>query len=181
MKKAIYGLQVLCLLISGCDGVESTTVESSSSRNQSSRESEQSKATQAQKPAFTTEQVAAGRKLHREILSNYPLLDDYYSNPSIHGALTNRPLATICVPSSDWNSLTETQRKSLKAFASSQIAVVKERPLHYARIPASAPAASTVRSNANKMSSNSWGIIIGSMSDDNRDIMLDDVVNANSS
>ncbi|MFG0275175.1 MAG: hypothetical protein ACF8QF_08960 [Phycisphaerales bacterium] len=127
-------------------------------------------------PSFSVEQVEAGRALHSAILDRHPLIDASYRRASLWGALSNQPLAVIWVPSADWQALSERERAELGGYAASLVDAVRALPLEYSGISASAPTAPIVIERAASMTSESWGIGIGSVSNDGKDILADAVL-----
>ena len=119
------------------------------------------------------ELAAKGKALHTTILDRHPKIDAFYREPSLWGAASPEPLAVITVPESDWATLAPEEIEALKAYASSQVNGVRSAPLAKSGIPANAPAAPLVRQNAALMGASSWGIMVGRISDDGRDILSD--------
>jgi hypothetical protein len=109
-------------------------------------------------------------------LAKYPQLDTSYQRASIWGALSSRPLAVIWVPQTEWEALTQQEREVLRAYASQLVNVVRLSPLEYAGIPRSAPTASLVIQNASRMTPDDWGIGVGEVSNDGRDILADRIL-----
>ena len=89
------------------------------------------------------------------------------------GALTENPIAIICVPIEDWGTLSEEDRDALSQYAASLVQEVKGKPFEYNQIPANAPIAPMISKNVLNMASNSWGVFAGKFSGDGRDINLD--------
>jgi hypothetical protein len=121
------------------------------------------------------ELAAKGKALHSAILDRHPKIDGFYREPSLWGAASPDPLAVITVPESDWATLAPDEIEALKAYASSQVNGVRSAPLAKSGIPATAPGAPLVRQNATLMGASSWGIMVGRISDDGRDILSDRV------
>jgi hypothetical protein len=117
-----------------------------------------------------------GKLLHASLLGRHAGIDHYYRRPVLWGAATGQPLAVICVPIDDWSGLTADDRGDLKAYAASLVNLVQSDPFTYSGIPASAPAAPLVRRNAAGMTAASWGVLVGKLSPDGRDILSDEIV-----
>ncbi|MFZ2445749.1 MAG: hypothetical protein WAW37_05290 [Syntrophobacteraceae bacterium] len=120
--------------------------------------------------------IEAGKILHIQILDRHPQIDKFYRRPLLHAGLTDKPLAVICLPVSDWQTLTESERASICAYAANLVAAVKAKPFQYTQMPPTAPAASTLRGKVAKMTNDSYGILAGRISEDGRDILSDEVV-----
>lgn len=121
------------------------------------------------------ELAAKGKALHAAILGRHPKIDAFYREPSLWGATSSDPLAVITIPEPDWSTLAPEEIEALKAYASSQVNGVRSAPLEKSGIPATAPAADLVRRNAAMMGASSWGIMVGRISEDGRDILSDRV------
>jgi len=121
------------------------------------------------------EESVAGRTLHTRILDQYPSLDPVYRKASLWGALSDRPLVLVWVPKSDWDSLSTDDRSLLSAYAASQIEVVRASPFDFLDIPRTAPLAPTIRRKARGLGPNDWGIGIGPVSADGRDVLADEI------
>lgn len=133
---------------------------------------------QVSQQQFSPAEVEAGRFLHKILLDRHSTIDPYYRKPGLSGELTASPLLVIAVPEEDWKSLSPQQQMTLTAYAASFIDAARADPLSYSDTPASAPAAQTIRRNVATMTRQSWGIIVGEISSDGRDIMTDRVVRA---
>ena len=125
-------------------------------------------------PKFSAAQVELGRTLHAKILDKYPRLDRSYRKPRLWGSMTSQPVAMIGVPTKDWQKLSKEDKDCLEAYAASLVDEVRASPMEFQEIPESAPIAPMIRENAAAMTSNSWGIMIGAISPDGRDLMADD-------
>ena len=117
-----------------------------------------------------------GQNIHLKILASHPKIDKFYQEPFIYGGFTKAPICCISVPETNWKSLSASDKQALKDYASSLVEKVKSDPFKYARIPSGAPAASNVRHNVSTMSDNSWGIVVGKISPDGRDILVDKII-----
>jgi hypothetical protein len=117
-----------------------------------------------------------GHDLHLRILASNPRIDKFYRQPFIHGALSNKPVCCISVPVVNWRSLSEPEKQALKNYASSLVNQVKADPFKYSGVAVNAPVAPNVRRNVAAMSNNSWGIIVGKISPDGRDILSDQII-----
>lgn len=129
----------------------------------------------ATEPEFSAAQVERGRALHVKIFDKYPKFNQRTRKAFLWGSVIGPSLAVIPVPSKDWQKLSKEDRDSLGAYAASLVDVVRAFPFEFANIPESAPIAPTIRKNAAAMTSSSWGIMIGAISPDGRDLMVDDV------
>jgi hypothetical protein len=125
--------------------------------------------------ATVTDNAGIGRSLHLKILRSHPKIDNFYRKPFIHGGLTNNPTCCISVPEQDWRSLSPSEKQALKDYAASLVQRVKSDPAKYAAIP-SDTTASNLKRNVSKMNENSWGIMVGKISQDGRDISSDEIV-----
>ena len=128
------------------------------------------------KPPTASNEEKEGKNLHMQSLSHYPKLDKFYKQPDLYGGLTASPKVTIYIPIVSWEKLTSKDRNLLAIYAANLIKTVRSNPLKYARVPNHAPAASTIKNNAAKMTGSSWQIIAGQFSNDGRDIMTDSTV-----
>lgn len=117
--------------------------------------------------------IEMGRKLHLSILEGHKRIDPYYREPYIFGGFSPNPQCCIAVPISDWKTLSENEKKSLKAYAASLIPTVKSQPLMYANINSNAPIAPKIKDNVLKMSGDSWNIMLGDISSNGKDISPD--------
>lgn len=121
--------------------------------------------------------IDQGRELHLEILERHRKIDKFYHEPSVNGVLTDKPLLCISVPETDWESLPESKKDDLAAYVASLLINLKSDPfIYYNGVDANAPAARIARRNIKTMSSESWGIMVGKISPDGRDIMSDRIV-----
>lgn len=120
--------------------------------------------------------VEAGNILHKQILDRHPKIGSFYCRPLLYAELTDNPLAAICLPISDWQTLTESERASICAYTSSLVEEVKAQPFKFTQIPPTAPVASMLRGKVARMTKESYGILIGRITDDGRDILSDKVV-----
>jgi hypothetical protein len=111
-----------------------------------------------------------GQELHRQILSRHLEIGEFYKEPFIWGAGTNTPMCSIFVPNENWNSLPENGRELLAHYAASSVDKVKSDPFTYMSILQSAPVAPLVRANVQKMTGESWGIVVGNATNEGRDI-----------
>ena len=125
-----------------------------------------------------TYRTEAGMALHAQILDRHPTIDPYYRDAVLWGSLTAKPLAAISVPISDWQALSESERRSLEAYAASLISKVKTSPLKHSNTPATAPTASKIRANVSTMTSASWGILVGHTTPDGHYIYADKFVSS---
>lgn len=125
---------------------------------------------------FSPAQVESGHSLHVQILDKHPNIDQFYHKAYIFGSLTEHPLSVISVPSADWQALSKEERNSLEAYAASWINAIRSAPFNYTKIPASAPIAPMILRNVSRMTINSWGIVVGAISQDGQDIMSDEIV-----
>lgn len=123
---------------------------------------------------YSAAQIESGRALHSKILSKHPDVDQFYHKAYLFGALTDHPLSVISIPTADWLALSKAERESLEAYAASRVNAVRSSPFDYIKIPASAPVAPMIRKNVSAMTANSWGIMVGSISQDGHGIMSDD-------
>lgn len=98
---------------------------------------------------FSPTQVESGRTLHEQILRRYRSLDASYRMALLHGALTKEPRAIICVPEAAWHALSTSEQDDLRAYA-----------------------ASCMRAAG----ADRWGIMIGAITADGRDILSDSIV-----
>jgi len=114
-----------------------------------------------------------GKAIHLEILARHKKIDKFYREPYIWGELTNKPLCCISVPAKDWELLTPKKKDLLTRYAASLVKKIKAAPFKYAKVSPTAPAAAAVRSNVAAMTDDSWGIMVGSVSADGRDIGAD--------
>jgi len=120
--------------------------------------------------------IEQGKKLHLAILDKHRKIDKFYREPFVNGILTSTPLLCISVPENDWESLPESKKSMLAAYVASLLDNLKSDPfMYYNGVDANAPAAPTALKNIKKMSSESWGIMVGRISPDGRDIMSDRV------
>lgn len=117
--------------------------------------------------------IEMGRKLHLSILDGHKKIDPYYREPYIFGGFSPNPQCCIAVPISDWKTLSENEKKSLKTYAASLIPTVKSQPLKYANINSNAPIAPKIKDNVLKMSGDSWNIMLGDVSSNGKDISPD--------
>lgn len=117
-----------------------------------------------------------GRELHLRILRKHPKIDRFYEKPMLSGELTDNPLVVINVPAKDWASISEKDRDLLCKYVASLVTKVRSSPFSYTTIPENAPIASRVKQNISKMTDRSWGIRVGRISEDGRDIYSDKVV-----
>lgn len=120
-----------------------------------------------------TESIERGRTLHLKILENFKKIDVFYKEPYLWGELTNKPLCCISVPTSEWEALDEAKKELLTRYAQSFINKIKAEPFKYAKVNPNAPMASAISRNVAAMSENSWGIMVGSISQDGKDINAD--------
>lgn len=124
----------------------------------------------------SSERIKEGRELHLKILNSHKKIDKSYREPFIHGGLTSNPICCISVPVKDWESLPDSRKQALADYAASLVKKVKADPFKYTGVSANAPAASAVRVNVTKMTDASWGIMVGDVSPDSRDITSDRIV-----
>lgn len=117
--------------------------------------------------------IEMGKKLHLSILDRHKKIDPYYREPYIFGGLSPNPQCNIAVPISDWKTLSENEKKSLKAYAASLISTVKSNPYKYANINSNAPIAPRIKDNVLKMTDDSWNITLGDISSNGKDISSD--------
>ena len=122
------------------------------------------------------QKIKEGQDLHLKILARHKSIDKFYREPFIHGSATSNPLCCIAVPLKDWESLPDEKKQALAAYAASLIKEVKANPFRYTGISPNAPAAKYIRSNVEKMTDNSWGIMAGNITPDGRDITSDKIV-----
>lgn len=119
--------------------------------------------------------IDRGRKLWLTLLSRHGGLDAFYQQPTLWGAAV-RPRCVIHVVHSDWVSLSTTDRAHLGLYARSQIARVKAAPLqHCSPAGLQGRAADLIRTNAGRMTNADWGIMVGRLSPDGRDILADEI------
>jgi hypothetical protein len=127
--------------------------------------------------AISDEQAARakqGQEFHLAILTKHKRIDKFYRNPFVEGVLTANPLLCISVPEKDWESLPESKKQALAAYVASLIDKLKSDPFkYYNGVDVNAPAAPTARRNIERMSGQSWGIMVGGISPDGKDIMSD--------
>jgi hypothetical protein len=107
------------------------------------------------------------------IYDRYPRLDPFYRRVLLYGAGTLEPLAVIHVPEPDWTDLSGDQRDLLGSYVASHVDAVTAQPFAFSDIPEDAPAARLIRLNVARMSTTSWGILVGRLTDDGRDIYSD--------
>lgn len=110
-----------------------------------------------------------GQKLHQQILF-HSLVGKFYKEPFIWGAGTNIPLCCIFVPISHWSSLPEGSRELLAHYAASFVEEVKSDPFTYMSVLESSPAGPLLRANVQKMTGDSWGIVVGQVTNGGSDI-----------
>ncbi|MFZ2445556.1 MAG: hypothetical protein WAW37_04300 [Syntrophobacteraceae bacterium] len=137
--------------------------------------------TEAQKSNMEPDRIGQGRQIYLRILNSHPNIDSFYQKPTLWGGMTATPLAVISVPITDWEALSENERKLLSEYAASLVDDVKGDPFGNSPIPAKAPAAPKIRENASRMTPKSWGIMAGRISDDGRDILSDKIVRSGTS
>ena len=133
------------------------------------------------RPACQDQQamVKKGRELHLGILKKLKKIDNFYREPFVNGALSTNPLLCISVPERDWEALSESKKDALAAYVASLLGNLKSDPFFYnTGVDAKAPAASIARENIKSMSGKSWGIMVGRISPDGRDIMYDRIARA---
>lgn len=126
----------------------------------------------------TSESVKEGKAIHMEILARYKKIDKFYREPYLWGELTSKPLCCISVPEKDWELLTPKKKELLARYAASLVKKIKANPFKYAKVSPTAPLASAVRNNVAAMTDDSWGIMVGSISADGRDIGADRIARA---
>jgi hypothetical protein len=126
--------------------------------------------------ADTTNLIKEGHALHLKILSKYPRIDSFYRQPFIQGSGTNNPISCISLPEKEWNGLSDSKKKALSMYAQSLINKVKANPFKYSGVSSSAPAAGLIRANVNRMSNNSWGIMVGDFTNNGSDIISGRIV-----
>jgi hypothetical protein len=132
----------------------------------------------ARQPTIDEGRAKEGLDLHLRILSKHPKIDYSYAHPLLNAALTDNPLVAISVPIDDWNSISTDERNLLCEYAASLVSKVRSDPFTYSKVPPEAPAASMIRRNVSMMTSKSWGILAGRISEDGRDIYSDRIVKA---
>jgi hypothetical protein len=120
-----------------------------------------------------SESIKEGKAIHLEILARHKKIDRFYREPYLWGEATSKPLCCISVPAKDWESLAEKKKELLTRYAASLVKKVKADPFKYAKVSLNAPLASVVRGNVAAMTDDSWGIMVGSISPDGRDIGAD--------
>jgi hypothetical protein len=121
----------------------------------------------------SSESIEKGKTIHLKLLARHKKIDNFYRGPFLWGELTEKPLCCISVPASDWESLDEGKKELLARYAESLIGRIKADPFRYAKVNRNAPMASAVRRNVAAMSKDSWGIVVGPVSPDGRDIGTD--------
>jgi len=168
----IFLLVIIAIALVGCDETERHAESANASRNNRMPLQPEHVVNSAISAAA---QVEAGKILHSRILDRYPQLDTSYRKASLWGALSNQPIALVCVPESDWQSLSKDEQESLGAYAASCVDVVRRSPLKYSGLPSTAPAASAIRGKAAAMTAESWGIMTGMVSTDGVDIAADHI------
>jgi len=117
-----------------------------------------------------------GKELHLRILKRHPQIDQFYERPFLYGELTDSPLIIISVPMKDWDSISEKERDLLCEYVASLVTQARLSPFSYTKIPQNAPIAPIIKQNVSKMTEKSWGILVGRISEDGRDIYSDKLV-----
>lgn len=120
-----------------------------------------------------SESIKEGRAIHLGILASHKKIDRFYREPYLWGEATSKPLCLISVPANDWESLAEKKKELLARYAASLVKKVKADPFKYAKVSPNTPLSSVVRGNVAVMTDDSWGIMVGSISADGRDIGAD--------
>lgn len=120
-----------------------------------------------------SENIEKGKAVHLAILSRYKKIDRFYREPFLWGELTGKPLCCISVPEKEWESLDETKKKLLADYVKSLVNKIKANPFKYAKVSPTAPMAAVVRRNIAAMTRDSWGIMVGSITPDGRDMGAD--------
>ena len=114
-----------------------------------------------------------GKAIHLRILKRHPQIDQFYERPFLYGEATDSPLIVISVPIKDWESISSKERDSLCEYVASLVTQARLSPFSYTEIPQTAPFAPKLRENVSKMTDRSWGILVGQISEDGRDINSD--------
>lgn len=114
--------------------------------------------------------VEQGRQILTKILSAYPSLSASYQSPDLLGALQD-PLAILTIPEEAWNRLSGNERALLGIYAQSLIPMVKADPFRFAGLSPNAPLAPRIRASVARMTSGSWGIMVGATHNDGKDVL----------
>lgn len=120
---------------------------------------------------------AEGKALWEDLMSQHPELDPFYKRPVLWGALSPRPLTVIHVVKDDWERLSNEQKTALERYAGTQVKVVQSAPLKHCNVRTSnLNLAMSVTSKAQSMSDRHWGIMVGKITPDGRDITADKII-----
>jgi hypothetical protein len=117
-----------------------------------------------------------GKNLLLKILNKYPKLNQGHEKPFLLGGVTNIPVIVIAIPLTEWNTISEKERKLLCDYVSSLVPQVRLSPFMFTDIPENAPIASKFRQNTLKMTNESWGIMGGDVIKDGKFISYDHYV-----
>lgn len=121
----------------------------------------------------SSENIEKGKAMHLAILSRHKKIDKFYREPFLWGELTGKPLCCISVSEKDWESLDEPKKKLLADYAKSLVGKIKTDPFKYGKVGPTAQMAPVVRKNVAGMTDGSWGIMVGAVSPNGRDILAD--------